>query len=89
MTEKELTDAGWVPKLCKIGTLYFNDKDGLFCSFINEDTIDVRSYANDMVSLGTAKTFNDINSIYKNLLKAEIEFLKIKLNKLTEEYNKL
>ena len=89
MTKKELIDNGWEPKLCKVGELYFNDKDGLFCKFINEDTVDVRSYANDMVSLGEAKTFNDIRDINKKLLKAEIEFLKIKLSNLTEEYNKL
>lgn len=89
MNEKELVAAGYTPQLCKVGTLYFNDKDRLFCKFVNEDTVDVRSYGNDMISLGKAKTFDEIKNIKKLLLKAEIDACNIKLNLLKKEYNKL
>lgn len=62
MTEKELVDDGWSPKLCKIGTLFF--KGTFFCHLDNGSVV-LYSNNNDMVPLGVAKDFSEIKELQK------------------------
>ena len=62
MTHDELTDNGWVPKQCKVGTLYF--KDNYFCK-LKDDVAVVYSINDDMNPLDEAHTLQDIFDIQK------------------------
>ena len=62
MTQDELTDNGWVPKQCKIGTLYF--KDNFFCH-LKDDVAVTYSINDDMNPIGEAKTLQELFDIQK------------------------
>ena len=62
MTQDELINDGWVPKNCKIGTLYFK---GEFFGRIRGEVFELRCIDNDMVPIGNALTLKDIRDVQK------------------------
>lgn len=80
MTSQELIDAGWRPKQCMVGMLYFSGD--FFIKFIdNKDGVaDVRSVRDDMNSLGHAETFDEIKAIQKKFYEKEIKDYELLLN---------
>ena len=71
MTGQDLKDKGWVAEQCKIGILYF--KDVYFCRLTEEGEAIVFVTFNDMVPLGTAKTYEEIIALQKSHEIKEIE----------------
>ena len=80
MTSQELIDAGWLPKQCMVGMLYF--KGDFFAKFVNntDGVIDLRSVRDDMNSLGHAETFDEIKAIQKKFYEKEIKDYELLLN---------
>jgi hypothetical protein len=76
MTSQELIDNGWVQRECKIGTLYFK---GDFFGKLQGDVFEMRSMRDDMSSIGTAKTFEDIREIQKKYYQKEVKDYEILL----------
>lgn len=62
MTKDDLVQSGWVPKECKIDTLYFR---GPYFIRLVVDTAQVYSVYDDMNTIGEAKTLDDIFNIQK------------------------
>lgn len=82
MTKEELIEMGFVPQQCKIGTLYFNK--GLFCLLKTNGSVDIRSTANDMKSLGIANTKLDIIKIARGEVQSSITYHEDKIRELKE-----
>lgn len=83
MTQDELINDGWIPRNCKIGTLYFK---GNFFGKLTESTgtFELRSMTDDMNPLGTAKTFDDIKAIQKKYYLQEVRYCEYRLERAKE-----
>ena len=62
MTHQELIDNKWLPTQCKIGTLYFNYGEGLFCR-LEDDEVTVFPISDDTHVIGHAKTLEEITKL--------------------------
>jgi hypothetical protein len=83
MTEKELVDDGWIPKSCKIGTLFF--KNSFFCR-IEDGNVILFSNKNDMVPIGVAKDFFEINELQKESDLNDIKYVLSLYNAMKEKF---
>lgn len=84
MTKQELIDAGWKPKTCKIGTLYF--KHGFFCSFKDENTVKVYSITDDLNPICVTSELEVVNDAEKYFYKDQVKRLKMKYLSAKEFY---
>lgn len=83
MTEKELVDDGWIPKSCKIGTLFF--KDSFFCHLDNGNVV-LYSNKNDMIPIGIAKDFSEIKELQKESDLNDIKYVLSLYNAMKEKF---
>lgn len=82
MTHDELIKNGWIPRNCRVGTLYF--KGDFFGSFRGE-VFELRSVTDDMTPIGNAMTFDDIRHIQQYYYRAYIEVCKQRLKDAKEK----
>lgn len=74
MTKEELKKDGWIPQICKIGTLYFKDD---WFGRLNGDAFILYSIDDDMHPIGTALVKEELIALMRQydkdkILKAEI-----------------
>lgn len=85
MTKEELEKEGWVPQLCRVGTLFF--KGNFFCR-IKDDKVIVFNVKYDMTPLGEAETFEDIKKIQMKSDLCEIALMSIQMGDMMKEFEK-
>lgn len=86
MVEQELIGAGWKPRDCRIGTLYFN---GDFFCRLKDDGIAVIFRCNDdMNPIGFAGTVEDIKPLMQKSDLAEITSFEATLNIMKVQYER-
>ena len=73
ITKEDLINKGFKPKLCKIGTLYFNDP--FFC-ILKDGKADIRTNSNDMRTFKIIENIDELSEVYLNyykLLRANLQ----------------
>lgn len=86
MTDKELQDAGWQPRDCRIGTLYF--KGSFFCRIKKDGIAVIYRCSDDMNPIGYAGTVEDFKPLMQKSDLAEIELMEAELRLMKLAYEK-
>ena len=87
MTEKELIDNCWEPKICKIAKMYFKDK--FFCRFDFKDNNKVLVFStnDDMNPIGSATTYDEIIELQKESDLQDIQMMEAYLDIMKKNFN--
>lgn len=82
MTHDELIKNGWIPRDCRVGTLYFK---GDFFGSLKDGVFELRSVTDDMTPIGNAMTFDDIRHIQQRYYRSYIDACEQRLKNAKEK----
>ena len=89
MTKEDLTNYGYIPRECKVGTLYF--KDCFFGKLDKDGVLDFRKTSDDMHTIGKVSTIKELKELEKQYYvekRGRLQLMVELLNTVIKSYEK-